>query len=301
MALRCHRNVPAAGTHGPARRPSPPMPCGSPPAGLAISSSPGGFRPRAARPGFLEDFPSLFDHPICPLQERICRRLRLGSQRRGEEAARQGSEEDASIHVEELTLEWPAPGRGSGHGEPAVESRSLRLRAIARRCTICSRGQDHQDAIVGPSSTPQCWRSGMPRRLHNWCTHPTDLLSGRAQGHLRAQRSPVVQGRLGGWLLRAQVSPAPLLERRPGVAAGTRCSKRIAVCEARPPIAQGRACIRPHDVGTLGTELGRGCQGREVPPAPLPAFAGDVSIMTTMAYTRLSDAETIRALKIQLR
>jgi len=28
---------------------------------------------------------------------------------------------------------------------------------------------------------------------------------------------------------------------------------------------------------------------------------GHVSIMTTMAYTRLSDAETIRALKIQLR
>jgi integrase/recombinase XerD len=28
---------------------------------------------------------------------------------------------------------------------------------------------------------------------------------------------------------------------------------------------------------------------------------GHVSILTTMAYTRLSDAETIRALKIQLR
>ena len=52
--LRWH-NVPPAGTHGPARRPSrrpsPPVPCGSPPAGLVISSNRGGFQPRAARPG----------------------------------------------------------------------------------------------------------------------------------------------------------------------------------------------------------------------------------------------------------
>jgi len=48
MGLRCH-NVPPAGTHGPARRParrpSPPMPCGSPPAALVISSTHGGFQP----------------------------------------------------------------------------------------------------------------------------------------------------------------------------------------------------------------------------------------------------------------
>jgi len=74
---------------------------------------------------------------------------------------------------------------------------------FAGRCTIRTRGQDHQDARVGPGGTPQCWRSGVPRRLHNWCTHPADLLSGRAQGDLRAQRLPVAQGRLGGWLLRA--------------------------------------------------------------------------------------------------
>src|SRR6266446_4203749 len=41
------------------------MPCGWRPPGPAISSIPG-----AARPGFLEDSPSLFDHLIRPLQER---------------------------------------------------------------------------------------------------------------------------------------------------------------------------------------------------------------------------------------
>src|SRR5258705_6107964 len=70
MPLGRRHNVPPAGTHGPARRPSPPMPCGSPPAELVISSNPGGFQPRAARPGSLEDSHSLLDHLIGPLQER---------------------------------------------------------------------------------------------------------------------------------------------------------------------------------------------------------------------------------------
>src|SRR5882724_11482476 len=45
----------------------------------------------------------------------------------------------------------------------------------------------------------------MPRRLHNWRTHPADLHPGRTQDNLRAQQRLMVQGRLGGWLLRAQV------------------------------------------------------------------------------------------------
>jgi len=73
MGFRCY-NVPPGGTRGPARRPSrspsPPMPCGSPPAGLVISSNHGGFQPRAARPGSPEDPHSLLDHLIRPLQER---------------------------------------------------------------------------------------------------------------------------------------------------------------------------------------------------------------------------------------
>ena len=67
MGLRCH-NVLPAGTHGPARRPSrhpsPPMPCGSPPALPVISSIHGGFQPRAARPGSPEDSHSLLDDLI---------------------------------------------------------------------------------------------------------------------------------------------------------------------------------------------------------------------------------------------
>ena len=79
------------------------------------------------------------------------------------------------------------------------------LRAMAGRCTIRTGGQDHQDASVGPGGIPQCWRSGMPSRLHNWRTHPADLHPGRAQDDLRAQQRVMVQGRLGGWLLRASV------------------------------------------------------------------------------------------------
>ena len=81
------------------------------------------------------------------------------------------------------------------------------------RCTIRTRGQHHPEASVGSGGIPQCWRSGMPGRLHIWRTHPADLHPGRAQGDLRAQRRLMVQGRLGGWLLRASVSslrPAPL-------------------------------------------------------------------------------------------
>jgi len=74
------------------------------------------------------------------------------------------------------------------------------------RCTIRTRGQDHLEAIVGSGGIPQCWCSGMPGRLHIWRTHPADLHPGRAQGDLRAQRRLMVQGRLGGWLLRASVS-----------------------------------------------------------------------------------------------
>ena len=74
------------------------------------------------------------------------------------------------------------------------------------RCTIRTRGQHHLEASVGPGGIPQCWRSGMPGRLHIWRTHPADLHPGRAQGDLRAQRRLMVQGRLGGWLLRASVS-----------------------------------------------------------------------------------------------
>jgi hypothetical protein len=74
MGLRCH-NVPAAGTHGPARRPaqrpSPPMPCGSPPAGLVISSNHGGFQPRAARPGSPEDSHSILNHPVRSEEDRV--------------------------------------------------------------------------------------------------------------------------------------------------------------------------------------------------------------------------------------
>jgi hypothetical protein len=72
-------------------------------------------------------------------------------------------------------------------------------------CTIRTRGQDHQDASVGPGVIPQCWRSGMLGRLHNWRTHPADLHPRRAQDDLRAQRRLMVQGRLDGWLLRASV------------------------------------------------------------------------------------------------
>ena len=72
MGLRFH-NVPPSDTDGPARRParrpSPPMLCGFPPVGPAISSNHGGFQPRAARPGS-PDSPSLLDHLIRPLQER---------------------------------------------------------------------------------------------------------------------------------------------------------------------------------------------------------------------------------------
>jgi hypothetical protein len=70
----------------------------------------------------------------------------------------------------------------------AREGRSLR--AISGQCTIRTRGQDHQDATVGPGGIPQCWRSGMPGRLHIWRTHPADLHPRRAQGDLRAQRRP---------------------------------------------------------------------------------------------------------------
>jgi len=45
-------HVPPAGTHAPARRPFPPMPGASPPVGPAISSIPGGFRPRPVRHWF---------------------------------------------------------------------------------------------------------------------------------------------------------------------------------------------------------------------------------------------------------
>jgi hypothetical protein len=58
---------------------------------------------------------------------------------------------------------------------------------------------------VGPGVIPQCWRSGMPGRLHNWRTHPADLHPGRAQDDLRAQPGLMVQGRLDGWFLRASV------------------------------------------------------------------------------------------------
>jgi hypothetical protein len=46
-------------------------------------------------------------------------------------------------------------------------------------------GVDHQNASVGPVGIPQCWRGGVPSRLHNRRTHPADLHPGRAQGDLR--------------------------------------------------------------------------------------------------------------------
>jgi len=75
MALRRHHNhqpqthAPPGSTHAPARRPSPPMPGGSPPAGPTISSILGDFRTGAVRPGFRERSPALLDHLIRPLQK----------------------------------------------------------------------------------------------------------------------------------------------------------------------------------------------------------------------------------------
>jgi hypothetical protein len=129
---------------------------------------------------------------------------------------------------------------------------------MAGWCTIRTRGQDHQDASVGPGVIPQCWRSGMLGRLHNWRTHPADLHPGRAQDDLRAQRRLMVQGRLDGWLLRASVRSlrtAPLAhssgearpERRsPGALNTYRVSSAYSLQRYAPP--PGSGAIRFHEV-----------------------------------------------------
>ena len=125
-------------------------------------------------------------------------------------------------------------------------------------CTIRTRGQDHQDASVGPGVIPQCWRSGMLGRLHNWRTHPADLHPGRAQDDLRAQRRLMVQGRLDGWLLRASVRSlrtAPLAHS----SGEARPERRSREGGSSPSGAQPRPVHR-----ACGTALGQQERGPEV-------------------------------------
>jgi hypothetical protein len=129
------------------------------------------------------------------------------------------------------------------------------LRAMARRCTIRTRGQYHQDASVGPGGIPKCWGRGMPGRLHNGRTHPADLHPGRTQDDLRAQQRLMVQGRLGGWLLRASVRS---LRTAPLAHSSGEARPEGGHEKAAHPLRAKAGCIGWHPVAARLTPLGTG-------------------------------------------